>query len=267
MGRAAGPMTRTVADAALMMQVLAQPDARDSMSLPPQDDRLAALRRRRPATCAACASACCWRPAAACRSSPKSAPRVERRGARCSSTPARIVDADAALHDAGACSTAWTTSGACARWLDMQALPAPRAARKVLPYIRAWADSAAGFGGEHVFRAFSQFHATRVAAVAACAAFDYVISPTAPNCRRAGRRRPRPPTTRCARWSTSASPCRSTCRSSRRRRSTAATPPSGLPIGLQIAGQRFDDLGVLQVCRAFEQIRAPQRDWPRPPGG
>src|SRR5688500_14860717 len=37
MGRAAGPMTRSVADAALMMQVLAQPDARDSMSLPPQD--------------------------------------------------------------------------------------------------------------------------------------------------------------------------------------------------------------------------------------
>ena len=36
-GRAAGPMTRTVADAALMMQVLSLPDARDSMSLPYQD--------------------------------------------------------------------------------------------------------------------------------------------------------------------------------------------------------------------------------------
>ena len=35
-GRAAGPMTRTVADAALMMQVLSLPDARDSMSLPQQ---------------------------------------------------------------------------------------------------------------------------------------------------------------------------------------------------------------------------------------
>ena len=45
MGRAAGPMTRTVADAALMMQVLSRPDARDSMSLPPQDDRLARARR------------------------------------------------------------------------------------------------------------------------------------------------------------------------------------------------------------------------------
>ena len=28
---------------------------------------------------------------------------------------------------------------------------------------------------------------------------------------------------------------------------------AGLPIGLQIAGQRFDDLGVLQVARAWER--------------
>ena len=34
-GRIAGPMTRTVDDAALMMSVLSQPDARDTMSLPP----------------------------------------------------------------------------------------------------------------------------------------------------------------------------------------------------------------------------------------
>ena len=36
-GRVAGPMTRTVADAALMMRVLSKPDDRDTMSLPPQD--------------------------------------------------------------------------------------------------------------------------------------------------------------------------------------------------------------------------------------
>src|SRR6476646_4754600 len=35
-GRVAGPMTRTVADSALLMGVLAQPDDRDAMSLPPQ---------------------------------------------------------------------------------------------------------------------------------------------------------------------------------------------------------------------------------------
>src|ERR1700678_2170789 len=36
-GRVAGPMTRTVDDAALMMSVMAKPDRRDGMSLPPND--------------------------------------------------------------------------------------------------------------------------------------------------------------------------------------------------------------------------------------
>ena len=40
---------------------------------------------------------------------------------------------------------------------------------------------------------------------------------------------------------------------------------AGLPIGLQIVGQRFDDLGVLQVSRAFELMRGGQRPWPQPP--
>ena len=44
-----------------------------------------------------------------------------------------------------------------------------------------------------------------------------------------------------------------------------AVREGGLPIGLQIAGQRFDDLGVLQVARAFELIRDVQRPWPIPP--
>src|SRR5213076_39222 len=41
-GRAAGPITRHVADAAWFMQVLARSDARGSMSLPYQDIALAA---------------------------------------------------------------------------------------------------------------------------------------------------------------------------------------------------------------------------------
>ena len=40
---------------------------------------------------------------------------------------------------------------------------------------------------------------------------------------------------------------------------------SGLPIGLQIAGRRHDDLGVLRVARAYEQLRAPLLLWPEPP--
>ena len=39
----------------------------------------------------------------------------------------------------------------------------------------------------------------------------------------------------------------------------------GLPIGLQIIGRRFDDVGVLRVAKAFEEIRAGEaRAWPEP---
>jgi aspartyl-tRNA(Asn)/glutamyl-tRNA(Gln) amidotransferase subunit A len=37
----------------------------------------------------------------------------------------------------------------------------------------------------------------------------------------------------------------------------------GMPIGLQVAGRRFDDLGVLRAARAWEAMRGPQRPWPR----
>src|SRR5918999_916443 len=43
MGRAVGPMTRTVGDAALLMSIIARPDARDYMGLPYQEQNFASL--------------------------------------------------------------------------------------------------------------------------------------------------------------------------------------------------------------------------------
>src|SRR2546430_16141287 len=40
----------------------------------------------------------------------------------------------------------------------------------------------------------------------------------------------------------------------------------GLPIGLQIARRRFDDLGVLQMSPAWERPRPALPPWPEPPG-
>jgi aspartyl-tRNA(Asn)/glutamyl-tRNA(Gln) amidotransferase subunit A len=140
----------------------------------------------------------------------------------------------------------------------------PDARAKVLPYIREWADSAADFSGDHVFRAFSQFHATRVATVAACAPYDYVISPTSPNSP-AGAEMPSPTNDPLhplehigftVPFNMSEQPASSI---------NCGYTSTGLPIGLQIAGKRFDDLGVLKVSRAFEQIRDAQRPWPTPP--
>src|SRR5688572_15464465 len=48
MGRVAGPMTRSARDAALLMSIVARPDARDFMSLPPQQCGFAELRAAEP---------------------------------------------------------------------------------------------------------------------------------------------------------------------------------------------------------------------------
>jgi len=147
--------------------------------------------------------------------------------------------------------------------IDINALtPSRRAA--VLAFIREWAESAAGFSGEQVFRGFSQIPLMHKAAIAATGKFDYVLSPTAPM------------TAFPAEW---ASPSQDPLKPFPQIGFTVAFNMSeqpaasvncgydseGLPIGLQIIGRRFDDLGVLAVARAFETIRAEQRPWPEPP--
>ncbi len=258
-GRAAGPMTRTVGDATLFMQVLSRPDTRDSMSLPWQDidwarfeagvDRLRGLRigLLLEAGCGLAVEPEITRAVEA------AARLLERAGARV--TPMKPFMTQTLLDGMD---HAWRMRS----HIDLQAL-APEARETVLPYIRAWAESAAGMSGEAVFKALSQFHATRVAAVAACQAFDYVISPVSPV--PAFDAELPSPTNDPLRplehigftvpYNMSEQPAASI---------NCGYTASGLPIGLQIVGQRFDDLGVLQLARAYEQLREPQRPWPEP---
>ena len=259
-GRAAGPMTRTVADAALMMQVLSQSDARDSMSLPPQDiawdtfdqgaERLRGLR------IGLLLEAGCGLPV-----EPEVKAAVEH--------AARLLEAAGAIVVPMApFMTQAMLDGMDHFWrlrshIDLQALPSEQR-DKVLPYIRTWADSAAGLSGKEAFNASHQFHLTRVATVKACSAFDYVVSPVAPMA--AFQAELPSPTNDPLRplehigftvpFNMSEQPAASV---------NCGYTRAGLPIGLQIAGARFDDLGVLQVARAFELIREPQRPWPEPP--
>ncbi|WP_444814752.1 amidase [Variovorax flavidus] len=260
MGRAAGPMTRTVGDAALMMQTLAQPDARDSMSLPAQEiawasfdvgiDHLRGLRIG-----LLLDAGCGLAVEPEIKAAVEHAARLfERAGAIVE--PMQPFMSQAMLDGMD---HLWRTRSL----VDMNALKPEQRAR-VLPYIREWAESASGFSGEHVFRAFSQFHTTRVATVAACAKYHYVISPTAPNAPAAAELpsptndplRPLEHIGFTVPYNMSEQPASSI---------NCGYTTSGLPIGLQIAGHRFDDLGVLQVSRAFELIRDPQRPWPQPP--
>ena len=259
-GRAAGPMTRTVADAALMMQVLSQPDARDSMSLPPQtiawDQFEQGTKVLRGLRIGMLLDAGCGMPVD---------PQIQAAVQRAADLFER---AGAVVQPMKAFMTPSLLDGMDHAWrmrshLDLNALKRQQRSL-VLPYIRAWADSAASMTGPQVFAAISQFHATRVATVNACNAFDFVISPTSPVVAFAAEQpsptndplKPLEHIGFTVPFNMSEQPAASI---------NCGYTESGLPIGLQIAGRRFDDLGVLQVSRAFELLRDEQRVWPKPP--
>ncbi|HMN21647.1 MAG TPA: amidase [Ottowia sp.] len=260
MGRCAGPLTRSAADAALMMQVLSQPDARDSMSLPPQVLDWASVaatppRYLRGQRIGLLLDAGCGLPVD---------PQIQAAAA----AAARLLEqAGARITPMAPFLTRAMLDGLDHFWrmrsyLDVRALP-PARLEKLLPYIREWAESAAGFSGTDVFQAYAQTHATRVATVAACAPFDYVISPVAPNLPAAAEApsptndplRPLEHIAFTVPYNMSEQPAASV---------NCGYSADGLPIGLQIAGRRFDDLGVLKLARAFEQLRGPQKPWPTP---
>ena len=259
-GRAAGPMTRNVHDAALMMQVLSQPDVRDSMALPPQaldwQDVERGPEHVRGLRIGLLLDAGCGLAV-----EPDVRAAIEHAAALLESAGAQVTPLRPFM-------TQTMLDGMDHFWrmrshLDMASLPAERRAL-VLPFIRAWADSVADMPGAAVFQASQQFHATRVATVRACAAFDYVISPVAPLPAFAAELPS--PTNDPLRalehigftvpYNMSEQPAASV---------NCGYTASGLPIGLQIAGQRFDDLGVLRLARAFEHLRGAQRPWPEPP--
>ena len=148
-------------------------------------------------------------------------------------------------------------------WLDISALP-PHKQDKVLPYIRQWVASGATLTAAQVFHGYSQMGAMREAAVVACQPFDYVLSPVSPVASYAAEwasptndpERPFEHIAFTLPFNMSEQPSASI---------NCSYTAAGLPIGLQITGQRHDDLGVLQVAAAWERLRPAQRPWPQPP--
>ena len=253
-GRVAGPMTRTVEDAALAMTVLTLPDTRDTMSLPYQ--------------------AIGWREL-----------EFDIRGLRLGlwldagwgspldpEVRALIEGAANAFEAAGAIvePVAPFTSRAMAdgmdafwrmrAWLEISALPVERQAR-VLPYIRHWAAGGAALSGAQVFGGYSQMGALRDAAVAATKRFDFVLAPVSPVVSFPAElasplddpERPFEHIAFTLPFNMSEQPAASI---------NAGYSQTGLPIGLQLIGHRHDDLGVLRLARAWEHLRGPQRPWP-----
>jgi aspartyl-tRNA(Asn)/glutamyl-tRNA(Gln) amidotransferase subunit A len=256
-GRVAGPMTRTVDDAALMMSVLSRPDRRDGMSLPPGSINWKTLDK---------------------------SPRKLRIGLMLDlgvGQPLEQAVRDVAVKAAKAFEAAGAVitevPGVLTRemlegldnfwrarmWDDLSRLTADERG-KALPYICKWAEAGAKLSGVEVIRGFNATMAIRAAAAKLFHDLDYVISPVSPVVKFAAELasplndpdRPFEHIAYTVPWNMSENPAISI---------NGGYDEQGFPIGVQIIGRRFDDLGVLGMAKAFESVRGPQRPWPTPP--
>jgi aspartyl-tRNA(Asn)/glutamyl-tRNA(Gln) amidotransferase subunit A len=144
-------------------------------------------------------------------------------------------------------------------------LKLPSAARgKALPYIHRWAEKATKLSGVDVFRGFDVTMDIRERAAKLFHDIDYLISPVSPvvkfNAELASPindpDKPFEHICYTVPWNMAENPAVSI---------NGGYDAKGFPIGVQIVGRRFDDLGVLAMAKTFEGLRGPQKPWPSPP--
>ncbi|CDZ36432.1 amidase [Neorhizobium galegae] len=256
-GRCAGPMTRTVEDAAFSMATLSRPDWRDGTSLPPNDFDwldfdvdvrglkiglmldagigLAVEDEVRDAVVAA-------------------ARRFEEAGAII--IPVEPVMSRIMLDGLD---SFWRSRF----WGDIEKMPEERRAL-ILPYIYEWAEGGTYISGVEAVRGFNQTIEMRKACGKLFTTVDAVISPTNPIVSYPAEwasptNDPSKPFEHIGftvPWNMSEQPASSI---------NCGFSKSGMPIGLQIVGPRYDDLLVLKLSRAFEQWTGGVPTWPEPP--
>jgi aspartyl-tRNA(Asn)/glutamyl-tRNA(Gln) amidotransferase subunit A len=256
-GRVAGPMTRTVDDNALMMSVLSRPDHRDGMSLPVQDidwTNLAVnLRGLRIGLLLDAGVGMAVEPEVKA-AAEKTAKFFADQGA--------IVGPVAPLMSRDILEGIDRFFRARS-WGDIEPLPVADRA-KIHPYTLKWAEGGAKLSGVEAIRGFNQTMDLRRLAALLFGTIDYLISPTAPVPAFAAERAspnddPEHPFEHIAftvPWNMTEQPAISI---------NAAFTASGLPIGVQIIGRRFDDIGVLRLAKAWESARGPITNWPTVP--
>ncbi|UFZ06608.1 amidase [Bradyrhizobium ontarionense] len=257
-GRVAGPMTRIVDDAALMMSVLSKPDRRDGTSLPPSDLH--------------------WKVAEKPARKLRIGLMLDLGGVgQPLEEPVRATTLAAARAFESAGAVISEVKGVLTRemldgldnfwrarlWDDLARL-APEVRAKTLPYILQWAERGAALSGVEVIRGFNVTMTLRAAAAKLFGEYDYIISPTSPGVKFPAEyaspvNDPQAPfehITYTVPWNMSENPAISV---------NAGYDDDGFPIGLQIIGRRFDDLGVLGLAKTFEGLRGEQRPWPVAP--
>lgn len=138
-------------------------------------------------------------------------------------------------------------------WNDFVQL-SPQRQGDVLPFIVDWCSGGAKVSGARTIACYQSTMKLRAATVAATSAYDLVLSPVAPTVAFPAEW-PMPFGNEdggmahigfCAPYSMSGQPaCSINC----------GFTDDHKTIGLQIAGRRFDDLGVLRACAWYEQAR------------
>jgi aspartyl-tRNA(Asn)/glutamyl-tRNA(Gln) amidotransferase subunit A len=257
LGRVVGPITRTVMDAALLMTVLTRPDPRDYMALPHQEIDW-------PASLDADVGGVRLGLVLDIGAGTKPQPAVRR---AVEAAAAAFERAGAIVEPVAPFVTADMLAGLdrffqARLWAEVEPL-APDRQAKMLPFILAWCRQAAGLSAADAARNFALVMLIREKAVAASAGYDFLISPTSPITAYAATEAtpgddPAKPFEHIGftvPFNMSEQPAASLC---------AGYDADGLPIGLQIVGQRFDDLGVLRMARAYEALRPPLPPWPQP---
>ena len=257
LGRVVGPMTRTVADSALLMAELSKPDWRDHMNLP--------------------AAAIDWHAAPLEAKGLKIGLHLEAGSGLPTDPEVKAAIEAAAKVFAAAGARVEPLEGFLSpdmlhmqdlfwrvrSWVDFSALSHAKQA-SVLPFIADWCRGGADVSGATVIKGVNNYMAIRAAATKAIQPFDYVLSPVSPV------------PTYPAEWETPTNDVKRPLEhiSFTMPYNMSEQPASsincgytseGKPIGLQIAGHRFDDAGVMRLSKWYEQARGPQKKWPEPP--
>ncbi|MFC5260956.1 amidase [Kribbella qitaiheensis] len=252
-GRAIGPLARTAADAALALTVMTGPDRRDPTSLPRIADTYTEPGPVEGIRIGLLLDAGLGLPVD---------PEVT---AAVSSAAALLEKAGAIVEPIAPIITREMLDGLDRFWrvrsaYDINALPEDRRA-KVLPEIRRWVSTATDLTAFDVFHGHTQMTAMATAVNAAFASYDFLISPVAPiNAFPAELAYPTDDPLRPFEHIAFTVPYNMSTH-------PAATVncgwfSDGLPIGLQIAAPRFEDMATLRLATTIDSLQRDHRDWP-----
>jgi aspartyl-tRNA(Asn)/glutamyl-tRNA(Gln) amidotransferase subunit A len=255
-GRCAGPMTRSVADAALAMTVLARPDSRDAMSLPPAEIDWQNLRidpkglRIGLMLDAGCGIV----------PGPEIVAAVEQAAALFATAGAIVETVEPIMTRAilDGIDVFWRARA----WAEISQLSAARRAL-ILPFIHDWAAAGEVTTGVEVAAGFNRTIELRRRAAALFERFDLILSPTSPVISfpadsASPTNDPKLPFEHIAftlPWNMAEQPAISL---------PCAMSASGMPIGLQIVTPRFADLRALQLADFYERNQPLRMRWPEP---